>query len=228
MLFTEEPKDQAYERMMIGIPNFKPRGHGTKILHCFDHTPESCDCSLCCYYSRKNGCMLERCPCIKERIKAGAATFREMMEETVIRIRSPKFRERLEKYMEESERDPMKYRNAKHEQVFLEAIRKLNPNNNAVLAAVYLLTADFKLWNQARWQVESNKIRFENFKPKSSTENGYVLYCCAKDLCLGTRHITVHDMTDSNLIPPTLFCLICNAMAIRRFGLEVFQCMRGI
>lgn len=28
MYFSDNPADRYYERMMVGVPNFKPRGHG--------------------------------------------------------------------------------------------------------------------------------------------------------------------------------------------------------
>ena len=45
----------------------------------------------------------------------------------------------------------------------------------------------------------------------------------AKDLTLGTKHITVSDLADADLVPPMLFRTICNAMAIRRFGLAAVK-----
>ena len=87
------------------------------------------------------------------------------------------------------------------------------------MAAIYLLTAEHKLWMQIKRFVERNEIKFDGFKPKDSTENGYTLLCCAKDLYLGTKHITISDLADTELVAPRMFALICNAMAIRRFGL---------
>lgn len=55
------------------------------------------------------------------------------------------------------------------------------------------------------------------------TENAYTLFCCAKDLYLGTKHIAVKDLADMDLISPKMFGLICNAMAIRRFGLNAIN-----
>lgn len=79
----------------------------------------------------------------------------------------------------------MNFRNEKHSMVFNEAIQKVNKQNFALLSAVYLLTADHKLWMQGRNFVEQNGIRFGNFKPRGSTENGYTLYrrVCQHYLC---------------------------------------------
>ena len=58
--------------------------------------------------------------------------------------------------------------------------------------------------------------------PKATAKR-YTLYCAAKDLTLGTKHITVSDLSDADLVPPMLFRTICNAMAIRRFGLAAIK-----
>ena len=91
------------------------------------------------------------------------------------------------------------------------------------MAAIYLLTAEHRLWMQIKRFVEINEIKFGSFKPRDSSENGYTLLCCAKDLYLGTKHITISDLADTELIAPKMFALICNAMAIRRFGLGAIQ-----
>ena len=52
---------------------------------------------------------------------------------------------------------------------------------------------------------------------------GYALYCASKDLYLGTKNLTIGDLADTDLIPSKIFGLICNGMAIRRFGLGAIQ-----
>lgn len=117
----------------------------------------------------------------------------------------------------------MKFRNERHRKVFDEAVRTLEQKNNDLLSAVYLLTAEDKLWGQVRNFVDRNEIRFDSFKLKQTTENGYTLLCSAKALYLGVEHITLSDLADSKLIAPKMFALICNAMAIRRLGLGAIE-----
>ena len=57
----------------------------------------------------------------------------------------------------------------------------------------------------------------------SVDEKAYTLFCCAKDLYLGTKHITIADLADEQLISPKMFGIICNALAIRRFGIGVLN-----
>lgn len=223
MIFSDSPSQKVLERMMTQVKGFPPRGSGVMVLRRFEYTAEMCDCRLCLYYNRKKKCTVSQCPCIEERIVAGAADRSEVMAETMKNIHNAAFHRRLNQFINESEELHMNFRNEKHRLAFVEAIRKLDKKNFALMSALYLLTAEHKLWMQIRNFVERNEIKFDSFKPKDSTENGYTLLCCAKDLYLGTKHITISDLADTELIAPKMFALICNAMAIRRFGLGAIQ-----
>ncbi len=210
------------DKMMRRIPNFLPRGQGVMVVCCHEYTANDCACQNCPYHTGRGKsirCGLGACDCLKERIGAGAATLREIMSETMATIRYPPFITRLEQYIKESERTPMDFRNEKHRTVFAEVVAKLNKKNYALMAALYLLTADHRLWMAAGGAVSRNAVSFDKIRLQNSTENAYTLYCTAKDLYLGTKNLTIRDLADTQLIPPKLFGIICNAMAVRRFGL---------
>ena len=223
MFFSDTPQQRDLERMMTVIPRFRPKGGGIMVPRHFDYRAETCGCRYCPYYHGKRNCTAEYCPCIVERILAGAASRSEVMTETMKDIHNAAFRRRLDQFIKESEECKMDFRNEKHRLTFVEAIRKLDKKNFALMSALYLLTAEHKLWTQIRNYVERNEIRFDRFKPKESTESSYTLLCCAKDLYLGTKHITISDLADTELVEPKMFALICNAMAIRRFGLGALE-----
>ena len=113
----------------------------------------------------------------------------------------------------------MNFRNSKHSTTFTDTIRKKNKKDYALMSAIYLLTAEFALWQTIKRHITNNTIDFKNLHPVGISENGYTLFCAAKDLYLGTEYLTISDLADPQLIPPRMFALICNAMAIRRFGL---------
>ena len=117
----------------------------------------------------------------------------------------------------------MQYRNEKHRKEFEDAVRKCDKNKFALLSALYLLTADSKLWNLSKRFVKKNNIDFNSIYPTNITENGYTLFCCAKDLYLGTRHLSIGDLADYDIISPRMFHIICHAMAIRHAGIIVVQ-----
>ena len=81
------------------------------------------------------------------------------------------------------------FRNNAHRAVFLEVSRNMNRSNYAVLAALYLLTADSRLWNQVKDYVQHNQILFDQMKPKNHSTNSYAMFSVAKDLYLGTNHM---------------------------------------
>ena len=100
------------------------------------------------------------------------------------------------------------FRNTAHRSVFLEVSRNISRSNHAALAALYLLSADSRLWNQVKNCVPHNQILFDQMRPKNNITNSYALFCVAKDLSLGTNHMTLCDLADTELIPPRVFAII--------------------
>ena len=119
----------------------------------------------------------------------------------------------------------MKFRNEQHRNTFLSEAKKQNLKNHKLIAALYLLTADEKLWDTARSYVGKDDIVFENIHLKSGSENAYTLYCAAKDLYNGSRHLAIDDIADGTIIKNKVFSLICNAMLIKRKGLAAVNAM---
>ena len=115
------------------------------------------------------------------------------------------------------------FRNNAHRTVFLEVSRYMNRSIYAMLAALYLLTADSRLWNQVNDCVQHNQILFDQMKPKNHSTNSYALFSVAKDLYLGTNHMSLCDLADTELIPPKIFAIICNSMAVFRLGLDAIK-----
>ena len=113
----------------------------------------------------------------------------------------------------------VKYRNEKHRAVFIAAARKMNRDDRVLMSAMYLLTADHKLWQAAKRFVKGNRIPLKRIRLKGITETGYTLFCCAKDLMYGTEYLTARDLADRELIPPQILKVIGNAIKIKRHGL---------
>lgn len=155
-------------------------------------------------------------------IATTAATPTEILAETMRQIRCPPFRKRFNEYIE-SEEKPMTYINEKHRTRFTLAAKNVHRENYALLSALYLLTADQRLWSCCKHHINNGCVFFEDINLHNCTERAYTFYCAAKDLTLGTKHITVSDLSDADLVPPMLFRTICNAMAIRRFGLTAIR-----
>ena len=116
--------------------------------------------------------------------------------------------------------------NKNHQLSFEQAIEKLNKSDSTLMAAVYLLTADYKLWKKSKKYVEKNRIRFDAFKPVGCTEKGYTFYCAAQDVYLDSKHFTLSDLADKNLILPKMFDVICTAVKIKRCGADSLDTFR--
>ena len=223
MLFSTNPQDIAIERMMTGVPNFPPRGHGTYIFNRFRYTAKDCDCRLCPHYDRKKKCKLSKCECIEERIEAVAVGYAEFMKHTFEPITHRIFQSRLNEYIKESEDCPMLYRGNAHKEMFNAAIERCLNSDNAILLALYLLTADKYLWSKVRRCVGSSAIDFHSVRLGDVSPDAYTLYMTARDLYEGTKHITVSDIADRNIVSHKMFGILVNAMTIRRYGMIAMQ-----
>ena len=223
MTWTKRMSAREVDRLMRSLPNIVPRGHGTMILYEHGHSRKDCQHRLCHSQAvqkeenRKSGGSFQDC------VTVGPLTRREMVYETMSAISYPPFIRRLNEYLKGSEENLMDYVNEKHRNIFSETVQRLNQQNYALMAGIYLLTADHQLWVSSKPHIVRNGIHIKDIKILNCSVRAYILYCAAKDLYLGTKHITVSDLADTNLISAKEFALICNAMTIRRFGLNAIN-----
>jgi len=197
MHFTGTKHLHEIENIMQEIPNFLSKGHGGTVL-------------------KKE---------MEDYIRGQPPldSYEEMMSALMAGIGYKPLGERVSRYLRESEGKAVSYRNDKHKAVFEEITAKMDKQNYALLSALYLLTADYRLWKIMKHHVQKNAVDFAGVSLKGIHENGYTLYCVAKDLYLGTKHLSVSDLADTELIRPQIFMLVCNAMAVRRFGMKAVR-----
>ena len=96
-------------------------------------------------------------------ITTTAATPTEILTATMRQIRCPPFRKRFNEYIE-SEDKPMTYINEKHRARFTLAAKNVHRENYALLSALYLLTADQRLWSCCKHHIINGCVFFENIK----------------------------------------------------------------
>ncbi len=128
-----------------------------------------------------------------------------------------------ENNLNEERSDTMKFGSNRHRCTFLKEAKKQSLKNRKLVAALYLLTADEKLWKAAESSVGKDDIVFKNIHLKNGSENAYALYCAAKDLYNGSRQLYIDDIANSDVIKGRVFNLICNAMLIKRVGLTAIN-----
>ena len=96
-------------------------------------------------------------------IAVTVATPYELLTATMQQIRCPPFQKRFTEYIE-SEEKFMTYINEKHRAKFELAAKNIAKTNYALLSALYLLTADQRLWSCCKHHINNGCVFFENIK----------------------------------------------------------------
>ena len=132
-----------------------------------------------------------------------------------------RIQETLDAEKERKETHAMIYRDERHQHTFeKEAAMRPDTVSRALLAALYLLTADRNLWNQVRDHISLRRMYVEDMRPKNLTGTSYVYFAAAKDILTGSRNIQLMEITDPALLSMKSYMILCTALAIRAFGVE--------
>ena len=127
----------------------------------------------------------------------------------------------LDAEKERKEARPMIYRDERHQHTFeKEAAMRPDTVSRALLAALYLLTADRNLWNQVKDHISLRRVYVEDMRPKNLTGTSYVYFAAAKDILTGTRNIQLMEIADPALLSMKSYMILCTALAIRAYGVE--------
>ena len=89
-----------------------------------------------------------------------AATPTQILTAAMRQIRCPPFLKRFNEYIE-SEEKPMTYINEKHRARFTLAAKNISKTNYALLSALYLLTADQRLWGCCKHHIYRRRASAE-------------------------------------------------------------------
>ena len=117
----------------------------------------------------------------------------------------------------------MKFRNQRHQERFHQAIRRLDRQNDTLMAVVYLFAADNRLWSMTEKSICYSGVDFSRIQLRNCSSGMYTLFCAAKDLYFGTDRLILGDLADVEVVSPKIFRMVCNAMAICRVGLDVIR-----
>ena len=127
----------------------------------------------------------------------------------------------LDAEKERKETHAMIYRDERHQHTFeKEAAMRPDTVSRALLAALYLLTADRNLWSQVRDHISLRRVYVEDMRPKNLTGTSYVFFAAAKDILSGSRNIQLMEIADPALLSMKSYMILCTALAIRAFGVE--------
>ena len=127
----------------------------------------------------------------------------------------------LDAEKERKEARPMIYRDDRHHHTFeKEAAMRPESISRALLAALYLLTADRNLWNQVRDHISLRRVYVEDMRPKNLTGTSYVYFAADKDILSGSHTIQRMEIADPALLSMKSYLILCTALPIRAYGVE--------
>lgn len=112
----------------------------------------------------------------------------------------------------------MFYRGEEHKNTF-EFEMGFRPDfDNRYIAALYLLTADSKLWRQVRDQFGTRAVLIGEMRPHYLSGEAYVFYLLARELLCETKTINVMDLADRGLLSARCFQVVTTALFIKGYG----------
>ena len=114
----------------------------------------------------------------------------------------------------------MVFRNDNHGVLFEKEIRYHKGCSRKMTAALFLLTADSRLWHQAENHIGTNEIDITAIKPRRLDAMAYVCFTVAKDIITGSRTVSLTELADTSVLSPRYFLVIQTAMLIRGYGLS--------
>nr|WP_172537821.1 hypothetical protein [uncultured Acetatifactor sp.] len=88
-------------------------------------------------------------------------------------------------------------------------------------AALFLLSADTFLWNQAKPCITKNGIRYREMAVHGIEPDGYALLCAAKEMCGGRPGLSLSELGDPELISDRLLQVILTGILISRHGIGI-------
>ena len=94
MYFTDTPTLNSIEAIMKKLPCSIQKGGG-RFRRLYQYTKKDCDCRLCLYYRKKNGCALTLCPVLDIRLGCGAASIGEAAKAVFKDAKNTAFQKRL-------------------------------------------------------------------------------------------------------------------------------------
>lgn len=208
---------------MQRVPGFSPRGSGMRVSR-LEYSVSGCGCQHCVYKSRKDNCGIPAgSTCFHERLVEGCVPLSELLEVLVREVPVRPFVARVSRLSRQQE--PL-FENESHRQRFEETEENAT-NFSGQTAALFLLTADPFLWSKAQPAVALGSIDFSSIRIHGVDLDGYVLFHTAKDLYKGTKHISLSELTDPELVSDEAFRLVVTAFLIRRYGTAVLHAERS-
>lgn len=183
-----------------------------------------CRCSNC-LYSTKGKCALKECCCMDERIRAHTCTFGEMMRYCFSGIADNVFQFRLRIAVEREAELRSCFFDTGHRKRFYGRLAYTRKVSKKFMAQIFLLSAYEPLWNKTKKVLERNCVVYSELEigAEGIYVNAHNLYLTTFDLKYGSAHSDLLDLSDDEVVDFDVFRMICYAVAISAFGLDVIK-----
>ena len=172
---------------------------------------------------RPRGCGI----CIGESAWKSHDDYMEIVDYVINRMQMEQLKVRVGEIFCGEEKEESVFRNAMHRENFRTLLTKQMGNafwhSPNYAAAVFLLSADEKLWQLISGNIADTGIYFDRVKLGGVTLEEYILFHAARDAYSGTRHIRVSELADRELIPDDILRLIIHAFVIGKCGVEIVK-----
>ena len=223
MYFTNTPALNSMEAIMKKLPYGTQKGGG-QFRRLYQYTKKDCDCRLCLYYRKKNGCTLTLCPVLDIRLGCGAAPIGDAVKAVFKDAQNTAFQKRLSQIYHRKDDAEMIFQSNRHKQIFEAERLSMRKPGKKTLAVLYLLTADHTLWIKTKHLFTPNgKVDLKSVCLGNVSTDIYALWKAVKELQTGEKQISLCELADSGIVSDNAFRLIVKAAAIARFGTAVLN-----
>ncbi len=215
---------QEFEKLMMLVPNFLPRGSGVIVQKKLQNKNESIRCPNCNNYFCGQ-CSEKICGSFCEKLAARLICYKTIVENCYREFKAYRFKRRLAHLVRNF--DGEVFINLNHRFRFYKVCCIQNvsiENRNSIyLAVLFLLTADDRLWDSAKGHIYLDCFDFKRMNLNLIDTDGYALYQTARTILFGKEYIRMNEIADENLIGEDIFKAIINAILISKYGSDMLQ-----
>ena len=223
MYFTDTPSLNSMEAIMKKLPCGSRKGGG-RIRSPYKYTGKDCDCRLCLYYRKKDGCTVPVCPVLDIRLACGAASVGDAVKAVFKDIQNTTFQKRLSQIYNRKDDADMIFQSNRHKQIFEAERLNLRKPGKKALAVLYLLTADKALWQKTKpFLTDNGKVDLKGVHLGAISTDGYALWKAAKEIQTGEKQISLYELADNGVVSDNAFRLIVKAVTIARYGTAILN-----
>lgn len=95
--------------------------------------------------------------------------------------------------------------------------------SNKNIAAIFLLSANEYLWEQAKSVIADNELMTDKIDTHSDDEDVYDIYQAIRFILYGSDRLSIEDLAEPEIMKDSVVMLITNAFIVNKYGIEVLK-----